>query len=208
MISAIFDPFGPSQTGMPSIARLPRLDRHPGMHLAVIEFDLALVVDDQAGIERVAMGIELHDGEAAPDVIGHAGAAEVLDLGAVDPAHDRRIGVHRQAVQRVFGENDQIHGRHVAPGLADQLANATGLAREILGRGHDRVLDLHQSDDDTVGCLVQSAQSAHGFLRRLIFRRRSKPRASVFTACYLSASAPASLRKSVDGGLGGHRQQA
>ena len=120
------------------VARLPRLDRHPGMHLAVIELDLALVVDDQARVERVAVGIELHDGEAAPDVIGDAGAAEALDLGAVEPAHDRRIGVHRQAVQRIFREDDQVHGRHVAPRLADQFADAVGLPREIRVGDDDR----------------------------------------------------------------------
>ena len=118
-MSAIFAPFGPVADGDADIARLPRLDRHPGMHLAIIELERARVVDDHAGIVGIAARVELHDGEAAPDVVVDAGLLERRDLRPVERAHDRRIGVHRQAVQRVFGEDDEIHGRHVAARLAD-----------------------------------------------------------------------------------------
>ena len=103
------------------------------------------------------MGIEFHDGEAAPDVVGDAGTAEPLDLGTVDPAHDLRIGVHGEAVQRIFREDDQIHGRHVATSLADKFADAVGLPREIRQRHDHGVLDLHQPDDHAIGCLVETA---------------------------------------------------
>src|SRR5271170_955130 len=43
------------------ISRLPRLDRHPRMHLAIVKLDLSVVVDDEARIVRVAVGIVLHD---------------------------------------------------------------------------------------------------------------------------------------------------
>jgi hypothetical protein len=81
------------------IARLPRLDRHPRMHFAVIELDLAFVVDDQAGIVGVAVGIVLHDGEAAPDAVVDAGLSEARDLRPVEARHQIRISVHRQPVQ-------------------------------------------------------------------------------------------------------------
>ena len=88
--------------------------------------------------------------------LADAGAAEALDLGPVQPAHDRRVGVHREAVQRVFGEHDQVHGRQVAPRLADQRADAVGLPRQVLGRGDHGVLDLHQPDDHAIGRLVET----------------------------------------------------
>ena len=39
------------------IARLPGLDRHPGVQLAVVELDLALVINDEAGVVGVAAGL-------------------------------------------------------------------------------------------------------------------------------------------------------
>ena len=82
---------------------------------------------------------------------------KLLDLGPVEPAHDLRIGVHRQAVQRIFGKDHQIHGRHVAPRLGDQRADAIGLPREIVLGDDDGILDLHQPDDHAIGRLVESA---------------------------------------------------
>src|ERR1700719_1885806 len=41
---------GPLDHGNADVAGLPRLDRNPGVELAVVELDLALIVDDQAGI--------------------------------------------------------------------------------------------------------------------------------------------------------------
>src|SRR3979490_1966590 len=65
------------------VARLPRFHRHPGMQLAVVELDLALVVDDQSAVEGVAIRVELHDGEATPDPVLDAGALERGDLRSV-----------------------------------------------------------------------------------------------------------------------------
>ena len=45
-------------------------------------------------------------------------------------------------------------------------------------RDDDGILDLHQPDDHAIGRLVESAKSAHRFLRRLIYQRVSKGRAS------------------------------
>src|ERR1051325_2465154 len=55
------------------VARLPRLDRHPRMQLAVVELDLPAVVDDQPAVVRVAVRVLLHDREAAPDLVLDAG---------------------------------------------------------------------------------------------------------------------------------------
>ena len=55
MISASFAPFGPSITGNAEVAGLPRLDRDPRVQLAVVQLDVAVVVDDQAGIVGVAV---------------------------------------------------------------------------------------------------------------------------------------------------------
>src|SRR5260370_6326966 len=51
--------------------------------------DLAAIVDDQPGIIGIAARVELHDGEAAPDLVVDAGLLEGCDLGAVEPTHDR-----------------------------------------------------------------------------------------------------------------------
>ena len=75
----------------------------------------------------------------------------MLDLGPVEPAHDLRVGVHGEAVQRVFGEDDQVHGRQVAPRLGDQRADALGLPRQVVPGDDDRILDLHQPDDHAIG---------------------------------------------------------
>src|SRR6267143_3015605 len=92
MISAIFAPFGPSTTGMPIL---------PGSQGSVIELDLAMIVDDQARIIRIAVGVELHDGETAPDMVVDAGLLERRDRRPIEPAHDLGIGVHGRGVQRV-----------------------------------------------------------------------------------------------------------
>ncbi len=144
------------------VARLPRLDRHPRMHLAVIEFQRARIVDDEAGIIRIAAGVELHDGETAPDLVLGAGGFERRDLRPVERAHDRRVRVHRQPVQRVFGKDDEVHGGQIAPCLADELDDTLRLRREVGLRDHVRQLQLHEADDDAVRSLVQSAQSVHG----------------------------------------------
>src|SRR5438876_10068056 len=35
-------------------------------------------------------------------------------LGSIEPAHDLRIGIHRQAVQRVFRKYHEVHGSQIA----------------------------------------------------------------------------------------------
>ena len=45
----------PLDHGDADVAGLPRLDRNPGMEFAVVELDLAVVVDDQAGIIGIAV---------------------------------------------------------------------------------------------------------------------------------------------------------
>jgi hypothetical protein len=152
---------GPVDNGNAEIARFPRLDRHPGMHLAVVELQLALVVDDDAGIVGHAAGVELHDGEAAPDVVVAAGLPERRDLRPVEAAHDLRIGVHGEPVQRVFGKDHKVHRAHVAARLGYHRHDDFGLRCEIGLRCHVGKLELDQPDHDPVCALVQSAQSVH-----------------------------------------------
>ena len=80
---------------------------------------------------------------------------------AVEPAHDFRIGVHRQPVQRIFRKHDQIHGGKVAPRLADHGDDALGLAREVGPRHDHGQLQLNQPDDDAFGRFVEAAKSVH-----------------------------------------------
>ena len=71
--------------------------------VAVVELDDPVVVDDEAGVVGVATGVQLHDGEAAPDLVVDAGLLEGGHLRPVEPAHDGGVGVHREPVQGVFG---------------------------------------------------------------------------------------------------------
>src|SRR6202049_2792115 len=48
-----FGALGSLDHGNADIAGLPRLDRNPGMEFAVVQLDLAVIVDDQAGIVGV-----------------------------------------------------------------------------------------------------------------------------------------------------------
>ena len=183
MIRASLQPFGPSITGNAEVARLPRLDRHPGMELAVVELDFALIVDDNAGIIGISAGIILHDGKTSPDRIVDAGLFEGSDLRPVERAHDFRVGVHRQAVQRVFGEDDEVHGRRgcAAPCRPCATIFSVCAARSawvtVTGQ-----LQLHQADDHAVLRFVQSAKP---FIPVLLFgdrefarRRSSSPLSS------------------------------
>src|SRR5437588_3072383 len=74
-------PLRPLDHGNADIAGLPRFDRNPGVEFSIIEFDLAGVVDDKAGIVGIAVRVELHDGEAAPDFVVHSGALDGGDRG-------------------------------------------------------------------------------------------------------------------------------
>src|SRR5690606_33142801 len=54
----------PVDDGNTEIAWLPRLDRNPGMHLAIVELQLARVSDDYARCIRHGAGVQLHEREA------------------------------------------------------------------------------------------------------------------------------------------------
>jgi hypothetical protein len=71
------------------------------------------------------------------------------------------FGVHRQAVQRVFGEDHEVHGRQVAPRLGHHGDDPPGLRAQVGGRGHHRQLELHEADHHPVRALVQAAESVH-----------------------------------------------
>src|ERR1700744_4019870 len=90
--------FRPVNDGNAEIAWLPRLDRHPRMELAIVEAQLARIVDNNAGIVGIAARVELHDGEAAPNLVAGAGLLEGRDLRPVEIAHDFAVGIHRKAV--------------------------------------------------------------------------------------------------------------
>ena len=143
------------------VARLPGLNRHPGVQLAVVQLDLALVVDDQAAVVRVAVGVGLHDREAAPDAVLHASRLERRHLGAVQRDHQLGRDAHAQAVQRVLGKHHQVHRGQVAPRLADHLADALRLRRQLRGRLDQRQMQLHQADHHAIRRLVQTTQSTH-----------------------------------------------
>jgi hypothetical protein len=113
------------------------------------------------GIVGVAVGIVLHDGEAAPDAVVDAGFPEARDLRPVEPRHQVGIGVHRQAVQRIFRKDHEVHCRHAFARLLHHRANLLGLSRQIaLGRDR-RQLQLNEPDHHAVRRLVQSAKSTH-----------------------------------------------
>ncbi len=103
--------------GNAQIARLPRLDGHPRVQLAIIELHLALVVDDDAGVVGIAPWVELHDGETAPDLVLDAGRLERCDFRPIHPAHDGRVRIHRQAVSAYSGNTT----RSIVPRLRRAL---------------------------------------------------------------------------------------
>ena len=154
--------------GNSEIAGFPGFDRHPGMELAVIEFDLALVVDNKTGVPRIAAGIVFHDGKAAPDAVVAAGLSEGCDFGTIHPAHDLRVRIHRQAMQGIFREDDEIHAGDVAARLGDHADDLVCLGREIGPRHRVRQLQLHEADDHALGRLVETAKSVHGSCSYLV----------------------------------------
>ena len=76
-------------------------------------------------------------------------------------------------MQRIFGEDDEIHRRHVAARLADRRHDLLRLRGEIRGRDDDRQLQLHDADNDAVRRLVETAESVH----RSSFRSPDPPAA-------------------------------
>jgi hypothetical protein len=60
-----------------------------------------------------------------------AGLLEGRHFGAIERAHDGRVGVHAQAVQRVFREHHEVHGALVAPRLGHHVADALRLRGQI-----------------------------------------------------------------------------
>jgi hypothetical protein len=132
------------------------------MHLAVIELQLARIVDDDAGVVGHAAGVELHDREAAPDPVVQARILERRDLGPIHPAHDLGVDIHREPVQRIFRKDDEIHARLVAPCLGHEIDDHLRLPRQIfLGDRHGE-LQLHKADADAVFGFVEAAETVHG----------------------------------------------
>src|SRR6266571_3709189 len=83
-----FGALWPFDHGNADVAGLPRLDGNPWMEFSIIQLDLAVIVDDQARIIGIAVGVEFHDRKAAPDLVVDAGVLECCDFGAVELAHD------------------------------------------------------------------------------------------------------------------------
>ena len=145
---------------------------------------------------RIAVGIELHDGEAAPDFVLDAGLLECRDFRAVEAAHDGGIGIHRQAVQRIFREHHQIHGAEVAARLANHRDDPVGLTREVFRGGHDGQLQLHEPDDDAFRRFVESAKSVHAVLLDLAtpMVRRGRRNKSPLPSAEIATSVPDPVR--------------
>ncbi len=67
-------------------------------------------------------------------------------------------------MERVFGEDDEVHGGEIASRLADHLHDPVRLRGELRGRVDDRELELDEADDDTVLRLVETTETVHGIL--------------------------------------------
>ncbi len=64
-------------------------------------------------------------------------------------------------MQRIFGEDDEVHCRHVAARLADRRHDLLRLRGKVRGRGDDGQLQLHDADNDAVRRLVETAEAVH-----------------------------------------------
>jgi hypothetical protein len=113
------------------VARLPRLDGDPRMEFSVVEYNLAVAIDDQAAVIGVAGRVGFHNGKATPNRVRVTSATEGRDFGALESAHQSRIGVHRQAVQRILGEDDEVHRRHAATSLCHHRTDALDLPFQL-----------------------------------------------------------------------------
>ena len=89
---------GPFAHRYAHVPGLPRLHGDPRVQLAVVQHDLPGVVDDQAGVVRVSVGVVFHYREATPDLVLDARSLEGGHLRSLEPTHDLRVGVHRKAV--------------------------------------------------------------------------------------------------------------
>src|ERR1700738_4579888 len=131
--------------GNADIVGLPGLDRNPRMEFPVIELDLAAIVDDEARIVRVAVGVNSMM-EKQTQIVVDAGLLERCDFRPIEPAHDLGIGVHRQAVQRVFRKyheaspasaTSRLRGKHIACELLRSSARCTyGTSRSMNKQMH------------------------------------------------------------------------
>mmetsp|Transcript_59310 Transcript_59310/g.152709 ORF Transcript_59310/g.152709 Transcript_59310/m.152709 type:complete len:397 (-) Transcript_59310:2-1192(-) len=154
----------PLAHGDAQIAGLPRLDRDPRVKLAVVQLQVAVGVDDDPRVVRVAARVTLHDREAAPDRVRLACGLEPRDLWSVEIAHDRVIRRHRQTMEAVLREHHQVHRAEISARLADHFDDALGLRSELVWRGDCRQLKLHDADHDAIWALVQPAESAAAHL--------------------------------------------
>jgi hypothetical protein len=112
------------------VARLPGLHRHPRVHLAVVQRQPALVVDDQAAVVRIAQRVVLHDREAAPYLVLDKGGAKGRHLRAIEPAHQLSVEAHRQPMQRVL-ENTMCPWTESCAAPCHHLDDPPGLARQV-----------------------------------------------------------------------------
>jgi len=76
------------------------------MQFTVVQLQGTLVIDNDPAVVGMAVRIVLHEREAAPDAVVHARALEGCHLRTIQPAHELRIGVHGEPVQRVLREYD------------------------------------------------------------------------------------------------------
>src|SRR5690606_34607628 len=76
------------------ITWFPRFHRHPWVQLAVVQPDLAHIVDNQPAVVRVTVGVCLHDREAAPYLMLLTGLFERSHFRTIQGAHDVRRGIH------------------------------------------------------------------------------------------------------------------
>ena len=135
---------GPVTNRYSEVSRFPGLDGNPRMHLSIIEPYVTGIIDNDTAVVGVAIGIALHDGETAPDVLLLAGLPESSHLFTVQIAHDFRIGVHGKTMKAVFRKHDEIHRGHVCASLLHHLAHTLRLSGQVTLRLHDGELELHQ----------------------------------------------------------------
>lgn len=91
-----------------------------------------------------------HDGEDTPDRVLHAGVFQSGDFGALESAHEIRVGEHREAVETVFGEHYHVHLGVGFAGFAHEVADMLGGGLQVLGGLDGEELGLAETDYDGV----------------------------------------------------------
>lgn len=133
-----------------AIARIPRLDWHPWVHLAVIVDELPICIDDESSIPRHAEWVLFHDGKASPDPLLFACRLECGNLGSVESTHDLVVRAHTQAVDAVLRKYDHVHLWVASPSLFDQTNDMFESMLELVRRADIEELRLAKTYDDGV----------------------------------------------------------